>query len=255
MSTMRFYILPLGLCDLDKGRTLTPGSGDGERIIVPIWASLVQVEGLNILFDTGMHPAHIANPRATFGDTPRGDLILPLMKEEDRLENRLAELGLEPGDIDIVVNTHLHFDHAGCNYLFPNSLILVQRDHYQQATGSSVRFRPEYWNLSDLTYDLVEGDLYLAPGVQVLKLPGHVKGLQCPVIRLPNSGTMVIAGDAISLEENLVQDNWTAAWNAINARASAKRLAATARAEGGQLLFGHDPDYWKTLKLSPEYYT
>lgn len=255
MSAIRFYILALGLCDCDKGQVLTPGSDEGERIIIPIWASLVQVGGLNILFDTGMHPVHITDPRATFGGTPLGDLILPIMSEEDRIENRLAELGLKPGDIDIVVNTHLHFDHAGGNYLFTNSLILVQRDHYQQAASAPAGYQPEVWDLPDLTYELVEGDLNLAPGVQVLKLPGHVDGLQAPVIRLPDSGTIVIAGDAISLEENLVHDNWAASWNAIRARASAKRLAATARAEGGQLLFGHDPESWKTLKRSPEYYS
>jgi len=44
-------------------------------------------------------------------------------------------------------------------------------------------------------------------------------------------------------------------WNPTKARASARRLAAIARAEGGKLVFGHDPELWKTLKLSPEYYS
>ncbi len=252
---MRLYILPLGSCDCDKGRVLTPGSGEGERIIAPIWAALVEVEGLNILFDTGMHPVHIKDPQATFGDTPHADSIVPIMKEQDRIDNRLAEIGLEPRDIDIVVNTHLHFDHAGCNYLFTNSVILVQRDHYQQACDTLVAFQPTYWHLPDLTYELVEGDLNLAPGVQVVRAPGHVKGFQAPVIRLPGSGTMVIAGDAISMEENLKEDSWAGTWNPIKARTSARRLAAIARAEGGRILFGHDPEFWKTLKLSPEFYT
>ena len=252
---MRLYVLPLGSCDCDKGLVLTPGSGEGERIIIPIWAALVQVEGLNILFDTGMHPDHIKDPQATFGGTPYADLIVPLMKEEDRIENRLAEIGLKPQDIDIVVNTHLHFDHAGSNYLFTNSVIFVQREHYQQACDTLVAFQARYWSLPDLTYELVEGALNLAPGVQVVKAPGHVKGFQAPVIRLPDSGTMVIAGDAISMEENLKEDNWAGAWNPIKARVSAKRMAAIAKAEGGKILFGHDPEFWETLKLSPEYYT
>ena len=252
---MRLYILPLGQCDCDKGLVLTPGSGEGERIIIPIWASLVQVEGLNILFDTGMHPVHIEDPHATFGGTPYDPLIVPIMKEEDRIENRLAEIGLEPKDIDIVVNTHLHFDHAGSNYLFTNSLIMVQRDHYELASETLVAFQTRYWLLPDLTYELVDGDVIVAPGIQLLPMPGHVKGFQAPVIRLPESGTMVIAGDAISMEENLTSDNWVGTWNPIKARASGKRMAAIARAEGGTLVFGHDPGIWETLRLSPEYYS
>jgi len=252
---MRLYILPLGECDCDKGRVLTRGSGEGERITIPIWAALVQVEGLNILFDTGMHPDHIRDPQATFGNTPFANLIVPIMREKDRIDNRLAEIDLTPQDIDFVVNTHLHFDHAGCNYLFTRSVFLVQRDHYQQAYDTYPNFQPHYWHLPDLTYELVEGDLNLATGVQVLKATGHAKGFQAPVIRLPDSGTMVIAGDAISLEENLREDNWDGTWNPVKARASARRLAAIARAEGGKIVFGHDPEFWKTLKLSPEYYT
>jgi N-acyl homoserine lactone hydrolase len=252
---MKYYILPLGECDCDKGLVLTPGSGTGERIIIPIWASLVQVEGLNILFDTGMHPVHIKDPHATFGGTPYDPLIVPIMKEEDRIENRLAEIGLEPKDIDIVVNTHLHFDHAGNNGLFTNSLIVVQREHYEVAVETLVAFQTKYWLLPNLTYELVDGDVNLAPGVQLLPTPGHAKGFMAPVIRLPESGTMVMAGDAISMEENLTTDNWVGTWNPIKARVSAKRMAAIARMEGGTLLFGHDPASWKKLKLSPEYYS
>lgn len=252
---MRLYILPMGQCDCDKGLVLTPGSGEGQRIIIPIWASLVQVEGLNILFDTGMHPVHIEDPHATFGGTPYDDLIVPIMKDEDRIENRLAEIGLEPKEIDIVVNTHIHFDHAGSNYLFTNSVIMVQRDHYELAHETLVAFQPKYWHLPDLTYELLDGDVDLAPGVQLLRMPGHVKGLQAPVIRLPDSGTMVIAGDAISMEENLLDDNWVGTWNPLKSRISAKRMAALAKSEGGKVVYGHDPEFWKTLKLSPEYYS
>jgi N-acyl homoserine lactone hydrolase len=252
---MRLYILPLGGCDCDKGRVLTAGSGEGERVIAPIWAALVQVGGLNILIDTGMHPIHIQDPQATFRHTPHVDLIVPVMNERDRIENRLAEIGLGPEDVHFVVNTHLHFDHAGSNYLFSRSVILVQRDHYQQACDTLGSYQSQYWHLPDLTYELVEGDLNLVTGVQVVKVPGHVKGLQVPVIRLPDAGVMVLAGDAISMEENLREDRWEGSWNPTKARVSARRLAAIAEAEGGTLVFGHDPEFWKTLKLSPEYYT
>lgn len=252
---MRLYILPLGQCDCDKGLVLTPGSGVGQRILIPIWAALVQVEGLNILFDTGMHPDHIKNPDATFGGTPFSKLIVPIMKEEDRIENRLAQIGLKPKDIHYVVNTHIHFDHAGNNSLFTNSVIIVQKEHYQQAVDTLVAFQTRYWHLPNLTYELVEGDFTLATGVQLIKASSHCKAFQAPIIRLPNTGTMVIAGDAIGMEENLTTNNFAGTWNPVKSAATARRMAAIAAAEKGQILFGHDPATWKTLKISPEYYT
>jgi N-acyl homoserine lactone hydrolase len=251
---MRLYFLPLGECDCDKGRVLTPGSGDGERVTLPIWAALVQVAGLNILFDTGMHPVHIEDPRATFAGTPNADLIVPIMHEADRLEHRLAEISLTPADIHFVVNTHLHFDHAGANYLFPSAVFLVQRDQYEAANDNPPAYKPQYWRLPELTYELIDGDYLLAPGVQLIKAPGHVKGFQAPVIRLPNTGVVVLAGDAISMAENLEADNWGTTWHPKHARASAHRLAAFASAGDGMLVYGHDSAAWQTLRHSPAYY-
>ena len=233
---------------------LTPGSGDGERVVIPIWAALVQVAGLNILFDTGMHPVHINNPGATFGGTPSADLIVPVMQEADRLEHRLAEIDLTPADIHFVVNTHLHFDHAGANYLFSDAVFLVQRDHFGEANDNIRAYQARYWQLPGLTYELVDGDFALTPGVQMIRTPGHVKGFQAPIIRLPRTGVVVLAGDAISMAENLATDNWGATWHPTRARASARRLAAIADVEDGMLVYGHDPAAWQTLRRSPAYY-
>jgi N-acyl homoserine lactone hydrolase len=118
------------------------------------------------------------------------------MQPEDRLEPRLAEVGLEIADITHVVNTHLHPDHCGGNFLFPNAELIVQREHYQEALAhpeipDGLFHRPE------LHYRLLDGDEQLFSGVRAIVAPGHARGLQALLVSLPHSGRILIAGDAI----------------------------------------------------------
>jgi len=251
---MKLYVLPLGSCGNDKGKIFTPGKDVGVWIEAPSWAALIQREDLNILIDTGMHPVHIKDPEATFGDSQYRKWIRPHIREEDTVVNRLAELDLSPEDIDFVINTHLHFDHAGGNCFFPCSTFLLQKEHYENALTMPEAFPPQYFLLPGLNYDSIQGEITLLPGLDIIRSPGHVPGMQTVVVRLAQSGTIVMAGDAISLRENLEEGRWEASWNPRLARSSARRLAAIARTEGGQLFFGHDPEWWKSVRLSPDYY-
>ncbi len=251
---MKFFVFPLGICNDDKGLVFTPGKDEGVRINTPNWAGLIQAEDLNILIDTGMHPDHINNPLTTFAGTYYEELICPIMTEEDSILHQLNKLGMDPKDIDFVINTHFHFDHAGGNAFFPNATFLVQREHFRHAITQPEVYPPKYYLLPNLQYELIDGDITLITGIELIKCSGHVPGLTCVIIRLKNSGTIIIAGDAISIQECLIDDQWQASWNPKLARNSAKRLATIAKRESGQIFFGHDPEWWKTVKLSPQYY-
>lgn len=251
---MKFFVLPVGACDDDKGKVFTPGYGEGLRVVAPNWVGLVQAFGLNILIDTGMHPVHIQHPDATFAGTPYETLILPIMREEDSVLHQLKQLGLGAHDINIVINTHLHFDHCGCNAYFPKAVFYVQRDHYQHALTLPEAFPPKYYMIPGLNYNYIDGEMTLFPGFDLIRCPGHVPGMMCVILRLRNSGTLVIASDAISLKESLDLDRWEGFWNPTLARSSAQRLAAIAQAEAGTLFFGHDPDWWESVRVAPQYY-
>lgn len=252
---MKLYILPLGRCGNDKEKVFTPGIDQGVWIDVPIWAALIQSQGLNILLDTGMHPVHIDRPESTFEGTSYAQSIIPRMVEADSLQNRLAETGISPSEIDIVINTHLHFDHAGGNYLFPQATFIVQKEHFEQAIKMPEAFPPKYFLLSGLNYDLISGELTLIPGLEIIRCPGHVPGMQTIIVRLPDTGTIILAGDAISLREHLASDRWDGYWNPKLARTSARRIEAIVKAERGQVFYGHDPEWWNSIKQSPDFYT
>ena len=86
---MRFYVLPVGSCEDDKGKIFSRGKDDGEKIVAPNWVGLICANGLNILIDTGMHPIHIQNSKATFEGTKYENIIIPMMNKEDFVINQL----------------------------------------------------------------------------------------------------------------------------------------------------------------------
>lgn len=143
---------------------------------------LVQVDGKNIVVDTGYGTKVDAKFSANWHlKRPRGGLV-----------DALARLGLTPEDIDLVIDTHLHGDHAGGNTYrdvygnlqptFPNAEYVVQRREYEDAMRPNERTRatylPENYQLLVETGQmrLLDGDTMLAPGVQGVVTPGHTPG-------------------------------------------------------------------------------
>jgi N-acyl homoserine lactone hydrolase len=251
---VRLYILDLGRCDVDKGAVLTPGSGDGTRIDIPIVGYLIQTDdGRNLLVDTGIHRKHIADPLATHRGKPFAKVLTVKMRPEDNIERRLGEIDLRAEDIDVLVSTHFHFDHCGNHADFGRARILVQRECYEAARGSD-RFPRDLFDLPHLRYEMVEGDTEIAPGVRLLETSGHVPGHQSVQVRLPRTGPVILAIDAIYTAENVETDNWGVYMDQDRARASARRLVELARAERAMLVYGHDPAQWATLRKAPEYY-
>jgi hypothetical protein len=91
---MRLYVIPAGTLRIDKGAVFTPGIDDGVLIEIPVPVYLIRTDNdENVLVDTGLHPAHIDGPSHSFG-LENADEVLARMQPEDRLERRLAEVGL-----------------------------------------------------------------------------------------------------------------------------------------------------------------
>jgi N-acyl homoserine lactone hydrolase len=240
MLPVEMTILPLGDC-ICAGSVLTPGHRDREMRPVPVLSFLVTLDdGAHLLIDTGMSRAHIGNPHLTYGGTPADAEILPDMTPEDDVVARLAAAGLAPDDINHVINTHLHFDHAGTNTLFRRAEIIVQREQHEFAQGHP-SFPNQYWNDPALTYRLVEGRQEVLPGVEVLPTPGHVPGHQSVVLSLPETGPVILSGDAVHVQQSYELDNWDGHMDPAAARESAWMLRHLAEELGAPLILGHEP--------------
>src|ERR1051326_2254832 len=253
VGLMRLYVIPAGTLRIDKGAVFTPGIDDGVLIDIPVPVYLIRTgNDENVVVDTGMHPGHIDDPSYSFG-LEDADTVLARMQPEDRLENRLAEVGLEVADITHVVNTHLHPDHCGGNFLFPHAEIIVQREQYEEALAHP-ELDNDLFDRPELHYRLLDGDEELFTGVRAIVTSGHARGLQALLVSLPNSGSVLLAGDAIDTAEHVERDLWTHCPDPETARESARRLQQIAAHEDALLLYGHDAAPWPTLRLSPRFY-
>lgn len=221
----------------------------------PVPSYLIRTDdGINVLIDTGFSPEMVAMARQP-GNT--GQYIRDAVPVADHL----AALGLAPGDIHYLIATHFDPDHAGAHDAFPNAEIVVQRAHYRAAKeGTDRRYAMNraHWDAPGLRYRFVDGDAELLPGIELIETSGHVPGHQSVLVRLPETGPVLLAIDAINHAGQRDPETRTVAGfdtDEASTRASTRKLRDIAEREGVRLvIYGHDRKQWPTLKQAPEYY-
>ena len=231
------------------------GTESDRRVMAPVWSALIRTPEGNVLFDTGLHPVHISNPHATFGKPPPDREAVAMrvaMEAEDAIVSRLASLGVKPDDVAIVVNSHLHFDHAGNNGAFPKATFIVQGDHLAFAKGKP-NFPGVYWDIPELTYMPVTGRVRVATGLEVVPTPGHAPGHQSLVVDLPETGRVVLCGDAAFTRENLERGEIRAP-DEVAAKDSLALIRSLVRDDLDRVFTSHDAASWPRWKHAPETY-
>jgi len=160
---------------------------------------LIQTEQENILIDTGI------------GELPEAHKKFHVVKRspDQTLRIQLQKFGLEPEDIDIVVNTHLHFDHCGNNMLFPNAKFYVQADEIRYAYAPD-RFQraayiQEFFDVK-VEYVLLQGKHEITNDIFAIPTPGHCPGHQSIIVK-DGKKNYVYCGDVAPLRENLEKRN------------------------------------------------
>ena len=171
---------------MDRTITITPVHvadlvAEGE--VMPVYAHLIDHPDGRVLVDTGMTELH---PAVADMD-PR---LLPLNKQDFDLAG-----------IDVVVNTHLHFDHCGGNHLFTGRPIYVQRRELDDARSKDDYTIREWVEAPGVQYVPVDGTLELLPGLRLVPAPGHTRGSQVVVVET-GGRSVVVGGDmAVFLAE------------------------------------------------------
>jgi N-acyl homoserine lactone hydrolase len=148
----------------------------GERM--PVYVHVIDHPDGRVLVDTGMTELH------------------PAVADMDPQLRPLN--GQDVGDIDIVANTHLHFDHCGGNRLFAGKPIYVQRQELDDARTEEDYTIPEWVDAPGVEYVPVDGELELRPGVRLVPTPGHTRGSQVVVVEAGARPIVVVGDTAIT---------------------------------------------------------
>ena len=186
---------------------------------MPVYAHVIDHPDARVLVDTGIKELH------------------PLTADLDPRPRPPDDWGIDLGSIDIVVNTHLHFDHCGNNDLFPGTPVHVQRQELDDALTLDEYTIRAWVDVPGMQYVPVDGEFELLPGVRLVPAPGHTRGSQIVVID-PGFDTEAGADDRPTV---IAGD--TAVWfgELDQPRTEGQRLIVGLEPERVWLAHAHDP--------------
>jgi len=190
---MPHVIYPLPICRLHGNKGMfTYRHFYGEEYWFPVFSWLIDMGTEKILIDCP-GPAGEMEKYSTAG-----------LKGEDlrSMDECLKENGVSADDITTVILTHLHYDHITGADKFPNARFVVQQKELDFASNPHPLFKKSYRRnlIENITFDAVQGDTSLFPGVAVILTPGHTPGAQSVAVETAK-GKVIIAGFC-SVKEN-----------------------------------------------------
>jgi N-acyl homoserine lactone hydrolase len=150
---------------------------EGERM--PVYVHVIDHPDARVLVDTGMTELH------------------PAVADLDPRLWQMSKQDFDLAGIDIVVNTHLHFDHCGGNHLFAGRPIYVQRRELDDARSEDDYTIREWVEAPGVRYVPVDGELELLPGLRLVPAPGHTRGMQVVVVE--TGGRPVVVGGDVAV--------------------------------------------------------
>ncbi len=228
----------------------------------PVTMFLIEHPDGLVLFDTGCHPKAMEE---RWDEENR--LRTPYtFEKENLLVNHLEALGYKPEDVDYVVLSHLHEDHAGGLELFPHAQIFVNDTELAQTLklyalngpmGGYIRKDIEAWLKLPLKWNTIPDDektYELLDGITILNFgPGHTFGMMGLQVETKNHGTFILASDAVNTKVNYgppIQYPGLA-YDTIGYAKTIRRIQLLEKKTHAQVLFGHDQQQVESLQPYP----
>lgn len=251
-------------------------NGQGkDSFLAPVPFFLIQHNGKNIMFDTGNHPddmiGHLLS-RLT-------DNVNPIFSEADLAHNAIRKVGLTPEDIDIIILSHLHHDHAGEITFFPNATIIVQKDEFDYIRRPDYFMTQAYYNdeapanvtnfymdgkdvlkKPQIDWFFIDGnidksfDLFGDGRIVIVFTPGHTIGHQSLLVTTDDGTRFLLAADACYTEANLRSNTLPGLVADSHAYMNNLSYFRLLEKTGAKIVYGHDPQSWSQFNLAPEYY-
>ena len=239
----------------------------------PLWERQIAADALNrVAMDMNcLLIRDTASGRVALVETGAGSKLSEKQKRNFGIDDppallaQLAARGVRPEDVSLVVNTHLHFDHAGGNThlaggalvaTFPRASYVFQRTEWQDASAPNERTRGSYLH-DDYApleaagrLELVDGEVELLPGLRVERVQGHTRGTQ--VVRVTDGrATLLFTSDFLPDRHHLPLA-WASALDLypLDVLATKKLLIPRAAEEGWLVAFTHDRPRFGRITLA-----
>jgi|KBSSwiStaDraftv2_1062776.scaffolds.fasta_scaffold17177_3 N-acyl homoserine lactone hydrolase len=252
---MKMHMLSGGRLRMRRG-IYYPGAEKTETFELPVSCALFKHPQGNVLYDTGCHPDAAANPEARWGSTAR--ITVPIFQPEDAVVHQLPKVGLTADDIDVVVCSHMHIDHCGCNVFFKNATVVCHARELEAARAADSESKgymridwdhPQRFECIEAQHDLFgDGRLTLLPA------PGHTPGSVIVHAVLDKDGPFLLVSDAIPVQACLEQRYCPkVTWDVDKSMIVFEEVARLQK-DGATVLFGHDDAQWQGLRKGAEFY-
>ncbi len=226
-------------------------SDSRNRIRLALTCLLVRAGKNNVLIETGIGDKFDAKFADIYGVDHSTNLLTELSRHR-----------LKPEEIDIVINTHLHFDHCGWNTrrvgeeivpTFPRARYFIQRGEWEHALHPSDRDRAsyieEFFRAAEPQTVFLEGPDEIVPGIRVDLVPGHVPEQQCVWVESNGERACFIA-DLVPSAAHLAYP-WIMAFDLfpLDTLATKKQLLPELARDNVLVVFPHDTERaWARLK-------
>lgn len=233
-----------------------PGAEKSEVLDIPVSCILMRHSQGNILFDTGCHPSAASDPQGRWGDLAR--VMKPMMQPGDNILTSLKAVGLEADDIDVVICSHLHPDHCGCNAFFTRATVIIHSDELEAAKSADAEkagyFKADWDHQLAIKPVKAQLDLMGDGRIILIPLPGHTPGTMGVIANLDRDGSFLLASDALSIRANLDRDIIPRnTWNTSLCAQSFDEIRKI-EAGGAKVICGHDAVQWEDLRKGLDAY-
>jgi N-acyl homoserine lactone hydrolase len=206
-----------------------------------------------LLFDTGLNDRLVGRP--LYENVLDGYAQIKF----NTLSGQLADIGVSPKNIGYLVLSHYHWDHIGNAGDFAGSTWLVYKGDRDRMFGQEARAYPWFGEYSALEHSktmLLTGDhdVFGDGTVVVIATPGHTEGHCSLLVRLKNTGPIVLSGDLYHYAEERELDRMPEEEKTLGTVQSRRKVEELLRQTGAQLWIGHSMEFFRTVRKSPAWY-
>jgi glyoxylase-like metal-dependent hydrolase (beta-lactamase superfamily II) len=225
------------------------------QVMMPVVMFIIDHPKGLVVFDTGNNVVISDGNCKSHWNSWICDNLQPSQTRAEVIDKLLEKVGYRVGDVKIVITSHSHLDHIGNIEMFPDAIHVIQKKELYQAwwpekfQRGGAHVMADYDDARDFTYFELNGDydLFGDGSVVIISTPGHTLGHQSVKVRLNDTGTVILAQDAVWIKENLEGHPAGLNYSILDYTNSVNRIKMIRDIENAQIWMGHSIDQYTEM--------